>query len=439
MQGGTGYIFSSFWVQMPIVKQWFRRNEHGLQAAEMLAAAASLTAQSGYPVQHLYEAWVLMLLNSERDVLWGDIRDTVCESPTSWDVRDRLEMVDAITARVQKDAAAALVQAGSGMAFFNPVNWERNDPLQLILPEGTGLAEAQCQKLPHDQTTLCFVSLPSAGTRGISLNRGSAKLSESIDLPETIETHYYQARIDRKTGALVSLKTKPSGREILGGPGNVLCVERNKPEVAWDTPAMQIMQRPQERIRFTSSNEFAPRFRVSTGPLATIVEMESPFLGENSCRRMVTFYENHPRIDFNLRLENIPDPTILLVEFPLASDIEEVRRGIPYGFSHAAWARPNADLHGWERGIVPAVRWSHYSLAAGRGLAILDRGIPGRELNGNTALLYLTATTDKFYNFPTPWLSGKGTHEFSYALVAHEGDWKRREFRRWPGNLIAPP
>ncbi len=425
MRGGTGYIFSSFWVQMPIVKQWFRRNEHGLQTAESLATAASLKAQSDYPVQHLYHAWILTLLNSERDVLWGDIRDNVCESPTSWDVRDRLEMVEAISTRVQKQAVGALLPAGAGAGLFNPVNWERNEPLLLALPEGTGVAEAQCQELPDEQGTLCSISLPSVGIRGLSLARGSVKPSKSIDLPETIETRYYQARVDRKTGALTSLKTKPSGREILGGPGNVLWAERNKPEVAWDAPALQIMQRPEQRIRLASSNEFVPKFTVSTGPLVTRVEVESAFFGGSSCRRVMRFYDSYPRIDFSTELEDIPNPTIVLAEFPMANDIEEVRRGIPYGFSHAAWAKPNANLYGWERGIVPAVRWSHYALAGGGGLAILDRGVPGRELNGKIPLLYLIATTDRFYTFPTPWLSGKGPHQFSYALVAHEGDWEQ--------------
>ena len=32
----------SFWIENPRVKEWYRRDEHALQAAEMLATAASL-------------------------------------------------------------------------------------------------------------------------------------------------------------------------------------------------------------------------------------------------------------------------------------------------------------------------------------------------------------------------------------------------------------
>jgi alpha-mannosidase len=139
----------------------------------------------------------------------------------------------------------------------------------------------------------------------------------------------------------------------------------------------------------------------------------------------MTLHNDYPRIDCTTELNDLPNLTVVVAEFPLAGEISEVRRGIPYGFSHGAWAKPNDELHGWTKGIVPAVRWSHYALASGGGAAILDRGVTGRELNGNTPILYLYNATDKYYGYPNPWLSGKGRHVLHYALVLHEGDWKQ--------------
>ena len=115
-----------------------------------------------------------------------------------------------------------------------------------------------------------------------------------------------------------------------------------------------------------------------------------------------------PRIDFETELNDIPDRTVVVAEFPLAEAITEVRRGIPYGFSHGAWrvaqasspagassvltanaktsgrGRPENSqartpaLSGWTKGIVPAVRWSHYSLAGGG-----RRGNPGPRAFGS--------------------------------------------------------
>jgi alpha-mannosidase len=138
-------------------------------------------------------------------------------------------------------------------------------------------------------------------------------------------------------------------------------------------------------------------------------------------------------------LEDIPDRTVVLAEFPLAEDITEVRRGIPYGFSHGAWTKPNPDLYGWTKGIVPAVRWSHYSLASGGGVAIFDRGLTGRELNERTPAIYLLNAVDKYYGYPNAWLSGHGKHRLEYALVAHEGDWKQARIPHLAWEYNCPP
>ena len=50
VRAGTGYTFDSFWIESPRVKTWYRRDEHALQAAEMLATIASLKAGFEYPV-----------------------------------------------------------------------------------------------------------------------------------------------------------------------------------------------------------------------------------------------------------------------------------------------------------------------------------------------------------------------------------------------------
>ena len=71
MRGGTAFTYNAFWIQNPRVKSWYRRCEHELQAAEMFATAASLRGNFDYPAQPLYHAWLQMLLNMDRNTLWG--------------------------------------------------------------------------------------------------------------------------------------------------------------------------------------------------------------------------------------------------------------------------------------------------------------------------------------------------------------------------------
>jgi alpha-mannosidase len=453
MKGGTGYTFDAFWIECPRVKTWYRRNEHGLEAAETISTLASLHAGFTYPSQALYESWILMLLNMDRNTLWGSAAGMVFESESSWDVRDRMEYVETSNKKVQAAALGSLSTEGGAVVLFNPLNWERNDPVLVELPEGKGLEGVVCEtagEARHPRSTgprfsgpqpgegkpLCSLRLPSVGVAGLKLEAKSPEIPSKIEPPDSIETRHYTARLDWKTGALVSLKLKPSGREILGGPANVIVAEKPKPQK--DDYGDFVSWRP-ERTRLASSSDFKPTVNVTRGPLATTVEVASEFYGGAPSRRVLRFYKDFPRIDFETEVQDIPNITVVVAEFPLAEDIEEVRRGIPCGFSHAAWAKPNPNLVGWTKGIVPAVRWSHYSLAGGGGLAIFDRGLTGRELNGRTPIIYLVNATDEYYGYPNAWLSGKGRHHLEYALVAHEGAWEQARIPQMAWEYNCPP
>jgi alpha-mannosidase len=162
---------------------------------------------------------------------------------------------------------------------------------------------------------------------------------------------------------------------------------------------------------------------VAEGPVAFTVRVEGTLAGARSVRT-VRLYREHPRIDFETELNDLPDGTATLAEFPLSSAINEVRRGVPYGFSHGAWEKNDPGLSGWNRDIVPAIRWSHYEMDNGLGVGLFDRGVTGRELDGRTAALLLYNAVEKYRGYPNAWLSGAGRHQVEYALVAHQGEWK---------------
>ncbi|MDE3179896.1 MAG: hypothetical protein KGM47_09580 [Acidobacteriota bacterium] len=417
------------------MKAWYRRNEHGLQAAESIATVASLHSKFRYPVKDLYDGWVQMLLNMDRNSLWGSAAGMVFVNGKSWCVQDRMESAEAINKKVQSAALSALTKPGGRLALFNPLNWERNDPVFIDLPRGKGLKGIECQVMPDGQT-LSSLRLGSFSTTGVEVLSRRAAESQKNRLPESIETRYYTAHIDVKTGALTSLKLKPSGREILGGPANVLVAEKSKTHEG--DPGDFVAPRP-ERIRLASSSDFKQKVTAYPGPLAITVVIESSFYGGQPSRRIIRFYKEHPRIDFETTLRDIPNLTVVVAEFPLAEDINEVRRGIPNGFSHAAWAKSDPQLHGWAKGIVPAVRWIDFTLSNGEGVTILDRGLTGRELNGRTPVIYLYNATDEYYGYSNPWLSGAGEHHFAYALVAHEGGWQEARIPQMAWEYNSPP
>jgi len=431
MLGGTAYDFDSFWIECPRVKSSYRKCEHLLQAAESLCAAASLKTKHGYPSQELYDAWTLMFLNTDRNTLWGSAGGMVFEHDKSWDVKDRFEWVEEHSAAAAEAAGAALVPAGDGVALYNPLNWKRRDPV--LLSQGLEGVPGQAA---GDKVVLCQPELqPFAVTGWKRAEKGVFEMRE-IALANRIETKYYEIRIDPKSGAIVSVKLRVNGKEMLAGPANVIVAEKPKSQEA--DPGDFMLPRP-GRVRLDSTSEHAQTVGVKQGPLATFVEVEGEFAGGGLCRRTMVFYNDYPRIDFTTELNDVPNLTVVVAEFPVAGEISEVRRGIPYGFSHGAWAKPNPNLHGWTKGIVPAVRWSHYSIEGGGGVALLDRGLSGRELNGSTPVIYLYNATDKYYGYPNSWLSGQGRHTVQYALVLHDGEWKDARIPQMAWEYNCPP
>ena len=433
MRGGTAYFFLSFWIECPRVKTAYRRSEHQLQAAEMLATAASLRSPYAYPAEDLYHSWLRMFLNMDRNTLWGAAGGMVFEHAASWDVSDRFRGVESASRAVMEQAGRALAGGGPGVALFNALNWQRRDPVTLDAADVP--AEAVCEALPEGRA-LCRLPLEPVSVNPARRAAAPPPAPEPVALPPAIENRYYTARIDPRTGALVSLKLKPSGREVLGGPANVLVAER--PREQSGDPGDHMLPRAQ-RNRLAASSDAPARITAARGPVALTVVASGTFHGGRACRRLARFYHDSPRIDFETTLNDVPDRTVAVAEFPLAEDITEVRRGIPYGFTHGAWPEPTPALPGRNQGITPAVRWCHYALRGGGGLALFDRGLSGRELTGRTPVIFLLNTTNKYYGYPSPWLSGEGRHVLDYAIVAHEGGWAGARIPQMAWEYNSPP
>ena len=426
---GTPYGWTSFWNESPRVKTTYRQSEHQLQAAEAISAIASLQSPFKYPVAPLYHSWLMMCLNMDRNTLWGAAGGMVFEHPTSWDARDRFEKVQELSANSTNQALQSLLGKGSAVGLFNPLNAKRTAPFLMKLPAGTSLKGVACQA-DADGQTLCRLDMPPMSAAGIETDAKPAAATQPISLPETIDTAAYSAKLDPASGRLTSLKVKPSGHELLAKP--VLIVAERGADYHETQP------RP-NRQRLADSSQSKAEITVERGPLATVVRTHAKFYGGGELRQTIRFYDDDPRIDFEVETEAIPDNTLVVVEFPLAPKISEMRRGIPYGFSHAACGKPNPQLTGLADGIFPAIRWSDYTFSDGGGAVILDRGLTGRELNGNTPVLFLTNAHEIYMGYRCSWLSGRPRQKYQFALLAHDGDWDSARVPQQAWQYNAPP
>ncbi|HEY1216034.1 MAG TPA: hypothetical protein VGE93_20590, partial [Bryobacteraceae bacterium] len=193
--GGTAYDFDAFWIENPKVKTLYRRNEHALQATEILSTVASLESPYKYPTSDLYDVWVLMCLNMDRNTLWGSAGGMVFVDPKSWDVQDRFDWIEKTTTGLCRSAGRALLSDGRAFGLFNPLNWSRSDPISLRLPTGASLKSTPCEALP-DGSVLCQIPMEPVSIAAFELSPHPAPRPQSIPLPEAIETDHYSIKID---------------------------------------------------------------------------------------------------------------------------------------------------------------------------------------------------------------------------------------------------
>ena len=151
-----------FWVSVPRVKQRYRRDEHLLQAAELLATIGSLSGKASYPSQDFSDSWFLMALNMDRNVLWGAGVDASFADPKSWDTSDRFEYVES-------KSDQAIRQSLQSVARTRPI------PLSCLTPLITLAAHRwNCSFPPDRRSPVTRVSRSTTqGTRSLNcpLNR----------------------------------------------------------------------------------------------------------------------------------------------------------------------------------------------------------------------------------------------------------------------------
>jgi alpha-mannosidase len=390
----------------------------------------------------LADGWILLLMNTDRNVLWGSAGGEPFLSKQAWNVEDRYHTLHAMSQDAVTKSLQVLTQGGDGLVAFNSLNWRRSDPLEFRLAAGKRLAGRVCEVDPESPGTLiCQADLGPLGLTSLELEAAEPEHLKEIALPEEIENDYYIARLDPKLGALVSLKVKPHRNELLGGAANVLVAEDaiSALKKAPTSGADFLAPRPERKV-LARSTDFPPHLRALRGPLSTLVAIASDFYGGARLEQRVRFYHQYPRIDFDVRLDLHTQDVLIAADFPLLSDVVERTRGIPYGFESRDPRHPfvppqyhmtfEEALIGYTETILPAIRWSAYRQARPGGLAILDRGLPMREVHGSLVILGLVNAVSSYHKYPNELLNSQGWNVFSYALVPYPGSWQEAAIPR---------
>ena len=492
--GELNPVFQGIYSNRIELKQWMRRDERILTTAEKLAAMnhwLHLPAATG----DLERAWEPVMFNEAHDLASGTIVDKVYEDTMQGYKFSKTlgnEMIDTDLAALASQAdTAGPLPADIPVLVYNSLGWPRTDiaeadvgfsdpgntsirvlgpsghpiPVQLISEHrygDGGIRNARIAFIAHDVPAMGYaiyqvVPEKLAPPNGKVAAASSTESAQTIDTTRlvdvgSIENEYYRATFDLWTGAMTKLlvKSKDGDWNALGDqPGNVVAREQDGGD-SWELygtlnggrfTAMTRKQGLPIPGRFHLSDEWVGGSgAIEQGPVFSEFHISHPF-GSGSFATSVRLYPGIRRIDITTGILNNDKYVRYRVMFPTSVKNGERFDAIPFGSIH----RP-ADQE------FPAQDWIDWGNGR-RGVALLNRGIPGNNVAQGTLLLSLMRSARiSAYPFVGGYEPGTSSdlgleldveRTFHYALVPHEQDWRMAEIYRdgleFNNPLIARP
>jgi alpha-mannosidase len=421
------------------MKKYNRLSEITLTNAEKFSSLSHLLFKGNYRSDNLEEAWQGAMLNQFHDLLPGSgIREIYIDAMKTY--KHTLDIGnfagEEALHNIARNINTSFVKNVKPVVVFNSLSWDRNDVVELQLPEGDMTSYAVFDnagkeipsQLINDDTyknKIVFVAedIPSYGYKVYYLKeKSNPSLSQNkLSSKNVIENEYFKVTVDSDSGWIKSIYDKKNGKEVLAGEGNRLQMLEDKP-TAWDA----------WNIGWTGV-EFPTTFKKielkEDGPVRTVLSVYHDYLKpgvvkdfptENFAntffRQDIILYKGIDRIDFLTDVDWWEDKTMLKLEFPLAIQDTLATYEIPYGTIQRSTQRNT--LWNKARFEVSAIRWADVS-NNGYGVSLLNNSKYGYDVKNNVMRLSLLRSP----KWPDP-TADRGEHEIKYSLYPHKGDWR---------------
>ncbi len=457
IRGELNPIFQGVYSSRIELKQWMRGSERLLSTAEKLGVLSHWLGQP-FDDHAIWQAWEPVLFNQAHDLASGVMTDHVYQ--------DTLRGY-----RFAQRAGDALVEAGLGtlvsridtrgegipLVVVNTLGWPRTDvaqvevgfsrgdvrdlklldpagqavPLQLLDAQrydGGGLKTAKILFLARDVPSLGYSTY-----RLVALDAPApSPVQGGKPVPgDSIENEFCRLTFDLPSGAMTGLLVKSPQWQVLAGPANVVTCQHDagdfwelyRPLDGGSRIAMKDRQPvPQPDDKTGLSNQFAAKAgSLLAGAVFSRYQVSHPFGEKGKFATTVKLYAGLRRIEIRTEIVNQRKHVRYQALFPTSIEGGRSVHEIPFG----AIRRPE--------GIeFPAQNWVDYGNDH-RGLALLNRGLPGNVVTDGTMMLSLArATQIVAYGFGggyEPGMSSDSGFELGvplvldYALVPHAGRW----------------
>jgi alpha-mannosidase len=453
--GERNPLFQGIYSSRIELKQRMRNMERLLTTAEKLGALSNLVGVRTDD-EMTWRAWEPVLFNQTHDLASGVMTDPVYEDTVrSYDYSKRLaeEMIE-----MRLDAVLGHVDTrgeGIPVAVFNTLGWPRTDvaeaevgftevgvkDFRVVDTDGRAVPAQILATHPYSDGGLKRIKVAflarDVPAMGYSVYHvvplrvaEQLKTAAESKAGNSLENEYYRVAIDPLTGAVTGIVEKSTNWSVLSKPGNVAAREEDNGdfwELYKNLDGFQnvVMTRPLP-VPTADKAQFSDKFTgtagtVRQGPVFSEFKVKHPY-GNNTFTTTVRLYNGVRRVDFATQILNNDKRVRYRLLFPTAIANGKAFHEIPFG----AVDRPQSQE-------FPAQNWVDYGDGT-KGVALLNRGMPGNNVADGTLMLSLMRSTSiQFYaedgSFEKGMTSDSGLElgkelSFDYALVPHAGDWR---------------
>ena len=406
------------------MKRFNRLNEQLADAAERSAVAADWLGRVPYPQARLNEAWRRFVWHQFHDDLTGTSIPRAYEFSWNDEMISLRQFSDVLETSVGAVASRMDTKVpGTPVVLFNPSGFPRKEIVTVEsgdarIFDGRGKA-VRAQKLADGRVAF-LAEVPAAGYAVYDIRKGKAAGSKSSlkTGAGSIENAIYSIKLDAN-GDICSLVDKRNGRQLVAD-GKAIRMAYFTRNESFNWPAWEITK---ETIDGTPS-AIDGNVRISVeenGPLVASIKVERDFGGSHFIQH-IRLYDgaDEERIDVVNDVDWQSTGALLKAEFPLTVSNPVAR----YDIGTGSIERPNNTIEQYE---VYAQQWAELAEADGSyGVAIINDCKYGWDKPADNMLrltLLHTPKTRNYYKYQNK--QDNGHHEFTYSIIAHEGDYRQ--------------
>ena len=415
-----------------MVKSMNRRAENALLSAEKLLVMAEKTGKT-LKDSDLTEAWKQVLFNQFHDTLAGSGMEGAY-----YDTRNQLGEAVSVANRQESRALRAmgfnidipLDDTTLPLVVWNPHSWDVKAPVEfetgmfdnIAFKREAHLTDCDGNVIPyqfidaackvHGRTRFTFMAeIPALGYAVYFLRAGGSEPQAKQDEEIALENEFLRVEFDKKTGAVASILDKRTGKQVLKEAASAVVVDDDT-----DTWGHSLVRLDQYIGAFAID-----RFKVmDKGAVRECVKVITKY-GDSTLSQLYLLYAGEAQVRVEATVNWQERRKALKLMFPVNTENGQAASEIPFGHIEKL-------MDGKEETMQ---QWADIS-GDGVGLAVINNNKYSVDFHDNT--IGFTVLRSPVYAHHDPYVLredeeysyvDQGIQHFAYALIPHDGCWRK--------------